>query len=84
MSNGLKKFRYTSPGGEDVDYIVGAYFQTADVDVTDYVPLGSFLALAGPPVSMLVGTNWDRFMHNHLKCFQFLVKLILILKVIGD
>ena len=44
----------------DVDYIVGAYFQTADVDVTDYVPLGSFLALAGPPVSLLVGTNWDR------------------------
>ena len=55
-----QEIRYTSPGGEDVDYIVGAYFQTADVDVTDYVPLGSFLALAGPPVSMLVGTNWDR------------------------
>jgi outer membrane receptor protein involved in Fe transport len=55
-----QEIRYTSPGGEDIDYIVGAYFQTADVDVTDYVPLGSFLALAGPPVSMLVGTNWDR------------------------
>ena len=55
-----QEIRYTSPGGEDVDYIVGAYFQTADVDVTDYVPLGSFLALAGPPVSLLVGTNWDR------------------------
>ena len=24
------------------------------------MPLGSFLALAGPPVSLLVGTNWDR------------------------
>ncbi len=55
-----QEIRYTSPGGEDVDYIVGAYFQTADVNVTDYVPLGSFLALAGPPVSLLVGTNWDR------------------------
>lgn len=55
-----QEIRYTSPGGENVDYIVGAYFQTADVDVTDYVPLGSFLALAGPPVSLLVGTNWDR------------------------
>ena len=55
-----QEIRYTSPGGEDLDYIVGAYFQSADVDVTDYVPLGSFLALAGPPVSMLVGTNWDR------------------------
>ena len=55
-----QEIRYTSPGGEDVDYIVGAYFQTADVDVTDYVPLGSFLALAGPPISSLVGTNWDR------------------------
>ena len=55
-----QEIRYTSPGGEDIDYIVGAYFQTADVDVTDYVPLGSFLALAGPPVSLLVGTNWDR------------------------
>jgi iron complex outermembrane receptor protein len=55
-----QEVRYTSAGGEDVDYIVGAYFQSSDVDVTDYVPLGSFLALAGPPVSMLVGTNWDR------------------------
>jgi len=55
-----QEIRYTSVGGENVDYIVGAYFQTADVDVTDYVPLGSFLALAGPPVSLLVGTNWDR------------------------
>ena len=55
-----QEIRFTSPGGEDVDYIVGAYFQTADVDVTDYVPLGSFLALAGAPVSLLVGTNWDR------------------------
>ena len=55
-----QEIRYTSPGCEDLDYIVGAYFQSADVDVTDYVPLGSFLALAGPPVSMLVGTNWDR------------------------
>jgi outer membrane receptor protein involved in Fe transport len=55
-----QEIRYTSPGGEDLDYIIGAYFQTADVDVTDYVPLGSFLALAGPPVSFLVGTNWDR------------------------
>ena len=55
-----QEIRYTSPGGENVDYIVGAYFQTADVNVTDYVPLGSFLALAGPPVSLLVGTNWDR------------------------
>ena len=55
-----QEIRYTSPGGEDVDYIVGAYFQTADVDVTDYVPLGSFLALAGPPISSLPGTNWDR------------------------
>jgi hypothetical protein len=49
-----QEIRYTSPGGEDVDYIVGDYFQTADVDVTDYVPLGPFLALAGPPVSLLV------------------------------
>lgn len=55
-----QEFRYTSPGGENVDYIVGAYFQTGDVDVTDHVPLGSFLALAGPPVSYLVGTAWDR------------------------
>ena len=55
-----QEIRYTSPGGEDVDYIVGAYFQKSDVDVTDYVPLGPFLALAGPPVSFLVGTNWDR------------------------
>jgi len=55
-----QEIRFTSPGGEDVDYIVGAYFQTADVDVTDYVPLGSFLALAGAPVSYMVGTNWDR------------------------
>ena len=55
-----QEIRYTSPGGENIDYIIGAYFQTADVDVTDYVPLGSFLALAGPPVSLLVGTNWDR------------------------
>ena len=54
------EIRYTSPGGENIDYIVGGYYQTADVDVTDYVPLGSFLALAGPPVSLLVGTNWDR------------------------
>ena len=42
----------------DVDYIGLQILD--DVDVTDYVPLGSFLALAGPPVSMLVGTNWDR------------------------
>ena len=30
-----QEFRLTSPGGEKLDYIVGAYFQTAEHDYTD-------------------------------------------------
>ncbi len=55
-----QEFRLTSPGGEKVDYIAGVFFQTADVDVTDDVFLGSFLGLAGPPVSLLVDSQWKR------------------------
>jgi iron complex outermembrane receptor protein len=55
-----QELRITSPGGEKIDYIGGVFFQTADVDVTDEVYLGSFLALAGPPVSLMVDSYWDR------------------------
>ncbi len=36
------------------------YFQNGDVDVTDDVFLGSFLALAGAPISFLVDSQWSR------------------------
>ncbi|MFN3214828.1 MAG: TonB-dependent receptor [Henriciella sp.] len=55
-----QEFRIASPGGERFDYIAGIYFQSSDVDVTDEVFLGSFLNLAGPPVSLLVDSRWDR------------------------
>ncbi len=55
-----QELRLTSPGGEKLDYIAGLFYQSSDVNVTDFVPLGTFLALAGPPVSSLVGSNWDR------------------------
>jgi outer membrane receptor protein involved in Fe transport len=55
-----QEFRITSRGGEKVDYIAGVFFQSGDVDVTDDVFLGSFLGLAGPPVSLLVDSNWSR------------------------
>ena len=55
-----QELRITSPGGEKVDYIAGLYYQNGDADVTDQVFLGEFLALAGPPVSLLVDTFWDR------------------------
>ena len=55
-----QEIRFASPGGERFDYIGGVFFQTEDIVVTDDVPLGSFLALAGPPVSSLNGTSWAR------------------------
>ncbi len=55
-----QELRITSPGGENLDYIAGVFYQTGDVDVTDTVFLGQFLNLAGPPVSLLAGTNWYR------------------------
>jgi outer membrane receptor protein involved in Fe transport len=55
-----QELRLTSPGGEKMDYIAGVFYQTADVDVWDNVFLGPFLGLAGPPVSLLVDSNWAR------------------------
>ena len=55
-----QELRVASPGGEVFDYIAGVYFQSGDVEVTDEVFLGEFLNLAGPPVSLLVDTFWDR------------------------
>lgn len=55
-----QEFRLTSPGGEKFDYIAGVFYQNGNVDVTDQVFLGDFLALAGPPVSLLVDSFWDR------------------------
>jgi outer membrane receptor protein involved in Fe transport len=55
-----QELRIASPGGEKVDYIAGVFYQTADVDVTDEVYLGSFLGLAGAPVSLMVDSYWDR------------------------
>lgn len=55
-----QEFRIASPGDEKINYIAGIFFQSGDVDVTDEVYLGSFLALAGPPVSLMVDSYWDR------------------------
>ena len=55
-----QEFRITSPGGEQLDYVAGIFYQNGNVDVTDTVFLGEFLNLAGPPVSFLVDTNWYR------------------------
>jgi len=55
-----QEIRLTSPGGEKFNYITGVFFQTADVNVTDDVFLGDFLSLAGPPVSLLVDSQWAR------------------------
>ena len=55
-----QELRIASPGGEKVDYIAGVFFQTSDMDVTDDVYLGNFLNLAGPPVSLLVNSQWAR------------------------
>ena len=55
-----QEFRIASPGDETINYIAGVFFQSGDVDVTDEVYLGSFLSLAGPPVSLLVDSYWDR------------------------
>jgi outer membrane receptor protein involved in Fe transport len=55
-----QEIRFASPDGERFDYIGGVFFQTEDIVLTDDVPLGPFLALAGPPVSSLNGTSWAR------------------------
>jgi outer membrane receptor protein involved in Fe transport len=55
-----QEFRIASPGDETINYIAGVFYQSSDVDVTDEVYLGSFLSLAGPPVSLLVDSYWDR------------------------
>jgi iron complex outermembrane recepter protein len=55
-----QELRIASPGDDRVNYIAGVFFQSGEVDVTDEVYLGSFLALAGPPVSLLVDSYWDR------------------------
>ncbi|MDG0980716.1 MAG: TonB-dependent receptor [Halieaceae bacterium] len=53
-----QELRIASPGGEKIDYIGGVFYQTADVDVTDQVYLGSFLAAAG--LGAMVDSYWDR------------------------
>lgn len=55
-----QEFRIASPGDDKFNYVAGVFFQSGEVDVTDEVYLGSFLALAGPPVSLLVDSYWDR------------------------
>lgn len=55
-----QELRIASPGDEKINYIAGVFFQSGDVDVTDEVYLGSFLSLAGPPVSLMVDSYWDR------------------------
>ncbi|GGX70269.1 TonB-dependent receptor [Litorimonas cladophorae] len=55
-----QELRIASPGGETFDYIGGVFYQNNNADVTDQVFLGQFLALAGPPVSFLVDSFWDR------------------------
>lgn len=55
-----QELRIASPGGETFDYIAGVFYQNGQADVTDQVFLGEFLALAGPPVSLLVDSFWDR------------------------
>lgn len=53
-----QEVRITSPGGENIDYIAGLFFQTGDLEVTDQVKLGTFLNFAG--LGGLVGTFTDR------------------------
>ncbi len=55
-----QELRIASPGDEKINFIAGVFFQSGDVDVTDEVYLGSFLSLAGPPVSLMVDSYWDR------------------------
>ena len=55
-----QELRIASPGDEKINFIAGVFFQSGDADVTDQVFLGSFLNLAGPPVSALVDSYWDR------------------------
>ena len=48
-----QELRLTSPGGEKVDYVVGAYFQTNELDFNDAidVPEASLLRLLSPAYS---------------------------------
>ena len=55
-----QEFRLTSPGDSKVNYIAGVFFQSGDLDVTDDVFLGPFLALGGPTVGLLVDSQWAR------------------------
>lgn len=53
-----QEFRLTSPGGETFDYIVGAFFQTQELDFSDTtgVPADSIL---GPAVNVRLPTFGD-------------------------
>jgi outer membrane receptor protein involved in Fe transport len=53
-----QEFRFTSPAGEKIDYIFGAYFQSNDLTATDVVPFGP--ALLGTPFAPLVDSWTDR------------------------
>ena len=55
-----QELRIASPGDEKINYIAGVFFQSGDVDVTDEVYLGKFLALGGPVLANLVDSYWDR------------------------
>ena len=56
-----QEFRLTSPAGEKVDYIVGAYFQSNELDVTDQAFIGSAILSLPAPFSLLNDSWYDRF-----------------------
>lgn len=58
-----QELRLTSPGGENVDWVVGVFFQTSDLDFADAieVPDNSILGLvAGGLLSPITGTQVTR------------------------
>jgi len=52
-----QEIRLTSPGGENVDYIAGVYFQTGDLRVTDEVKFGTALLQLPPSTGYLALTD---------------------------
>lgn len=57
-----QEVRIVSPGGEDIDWLAGAFFQTSTLDYADniIIPFNSVLPAVNPALAAVAGTSASR------------------------